>query len=129
MLFRSVMDEYGGAAGIVTLEDLVEEIVGEVVDEHDRVETRVTRLRHGEWVVSALLRLDEVEDATGLEIPSEDQYDTIAGLIADHLERVPARGDEVEIGPVVLRVLRMDGRRVDRVLISPAPPADPEEAS
>ena len=120
-----VVDEFGGAAGIVTMEDLVEEIVGEVADEHDRPEWRAHRLSDGSWIVSALLRPDEVQAATGLPIPDEDDYETLAGLLADRLARVPRMGDEVDAGEVALRVVRMDGRRVDRVRVAIRPDGAP----
>ncbi|MDF1602551.1 hemolysin family protein [Nocardioides sp. YIM 152315] len=128
-----VMDEYGGFAGIVTLEDVVEEIVGDISDEHDRLSARARRLRDGSWSLSGLLRPDEVEDATGVELPDHEDYDTIAGLVLRTLGRVPAVGDVAEIvvpdrseSPdadhyetrerlAVLTVERMEGLRIDRL--------------
>jgi CBS domain containing-hemolysin-like protein len=109
-----VIDEYGGTAGIVTLEDLVEELVGEVEDEHDPPLARVRRTRDGGYVVSGLLRPDEVR-TLGVPVPDDDDYDTIAGFLADRLDRLPERGDEVDAGDWRLEVVRMDGLRVDRV--------------
>ena len=120
-----VIDEYGGGDGIVTIEDLIEEIVGEVADEHDLPQARAQQLNDGAWVISAMLRPDEAEAITDLVIPESEEYETLAGLIADALGRVPALGDEVDVDGVTLRVVRMDGRRVDRVRIS-ASPKDPE---
>ncbi len=85
-----VLDEYGGHAGIVTLEDVVEEIVGDISDEHDRLGSRARQRRDGSWIVSGLLRPDEVEDVTGIELPEDENYDTIAGLVLQVLGRVPA---------------------------------------
>lgn len=113
-----VLDEYGGAAGIVTMEDLVEEIVGEVADEHDRLEVQARRLPDGSWVLSALLRPDEAQAITGLAVPDEDDIETLAGLVAERLSRVPQVGDTVDAGAVRLTVVRMDGRRVDRVRVA-----------
>jgi len=126
-----VSDEYGGTAGVVTLEDVVEEIVGDIADEHDRIGARLRRRPDGSWIVSGLLRPDEVLDATGLALPEHEDYDTVAGLLVQALGRIPTRGDEVTIAlPVnhpedddedaveefaVLRVERMDGLRVDRI--------------
>ena len=76
-----VLDEYGGHAGIVTLEDVVEEIVGDISDEHDRLGNRRRRRRDGGWSLSGLLRPDEAEDITGVELPEHDDYDTVAGLV------------------------------------------------
>ena len=76
-----VLDEYGGHAGIVTLEDVVEEIVGDISDEHDRLGARIRQRRDGTWTLSGLLRPDEVEDATDVELPEDEDYDTVAGLV------------------------------------------------
>ena len=126
-----VSDEYGGTAGVVTLEDVVEEIVGDIADEHDRYGSRLRQRPDGSWIVSGLLRPDEVADRTGLELPEDEDYDTVAGLLVRELGRIPARGDRVVVPlPVVIpedddeepvqehalmRVERMDGLRVDRI--------------
>jgi CBS domain containing-hemolysin-like protein len=123
-----VIDEYGGGDGIVTIEDLIEEIVGEVADEHDLPQARAQQLNDGAWVISAMLRPDEAHAITNLNLPESEEYETLAGLIADALGRVPALGDEVNVDGVTLRVVRMEGRRVDRVRIS-ATPEDPELTS
>src|SRR5690348_2719952 len=142
-----VSDEYGGTAGVVTLEDVVEEIVGDIADEHDRSAARLRRRPDGSWIVSGLLRPDEVLDATGLALPEHEDYDTIAGLLVQHLGRIPRAGDAVDVAlpPVIpddddeepvlehahLRVVRMDGLRVDRIAIQlrPGPPPNPQDTS
>ena len=107
-----VVDEYGGTAGIVTLEDLVEEIVGDVRDEHDRLEASPIRpLGRDSWMVSGLLRADEVADATGFRMP-EGEYETLAGLVLDRLGRIPEVGDEVRVDGWRLTVMRMDRHRI-----------------
>ena len=107
-----VVDEYGGTAGIVTLEDLVEEIVGDVRDEHDSAEqAQVRTLGRGSWLVSGLLRDDEVADATGFVMPPGD-YETLAGLVLSRLGRIPDVGDDVEIDGWRLTVMRRDRNRV-----------------
>ncbi len=113
-----VVDEYGGTAGVVTLEDLVEEIVGEVLDEHDRSRAGIVRVGDG-IVFPAELRPDEVRDRTGIRVPAGDAYDTVGGLIMSMLERIPAVGDAIELEDGTLTVQRMDGRRVDRVRFVP----------
>ena len=98
-----VVDEYGGTAGIVTLEDVLEEIVGEIDDEHDPLPARLTRPRRaGEWVVPGTLHPDEVLDQTGLELP-EGEYETVAGFVLDRLGRIPDVGDSVRARRVVDR--------------------------
>ncbi len=107
-----VVDEYGGTAGIVSLEDVVEEIIGDVRDEHDRREAAAVRgADGGGWFVSGLLRADELEEATGFAMPEGD-YETVAGLVLDRLGRIPTRGDAIETGDWSLTVTRMDRHRI-----------------
>ncbi|MGQ7310418.1 hemolysin family protein [Microbacterium arabinogalactanolyticum] len=122
-----VVDEYGGTAGIVTLEDLIEEIVGEVFDEHDRSRAGIVR-RVDSITFPGELRPDELLARTGIEVPEGEVYDTIGGYMMSLLERVPALGDEVRIGSGTLTVVRMDGRRVDRIryIADPATETDRE---
>ncbi|WP_406249667.1 hemolysin family protein [Microbacterium sp. M] len=124
-----VVDEYGGTAGVVTLEDLVEEIVGEVSDEHDRTRAGIVRGR-GSITFPGELRPDELRSRTGVHVPEGEVYDTVAGYVMSVLERVPAAGDEVTLDSGVLEVVRMDGRRVDRLRYTPTPvDVAPEEVS
>ncbi|HEY3260949.1 MAG TPA: hemolysin family protein [Pseudonocardiaceae bacterium] len=121
-----VVDEYGGTAGIVTLEDLVEEIVGDVRDEHDRLEASPIRpLGRDSWMVSGLLRADEVADPTGFPMP-EGEYETMAGLVLERLGRIPDVGDEVRVDGWRLTVMRMDRHRIAELrLAKVADTADP----
>ncbi|MBY6410150.1 HlyC/CorC family transporter [Rhodococcus sp. BP-252] len=124
-----VVDEYGGTAGMVTMEDLIEEILGDVHDEHDEPEIDVQRFGDG-WLCSGLLRIDEVAAATGYQAP-EGEYETIGGLVLSELGRIPTAGDKVVLprlasddpadsnGGWVARVTRMDGRRIDRIMLQP----------
>jgi len=123
-----VADEYGGTAGIVTLEDLVEEIVGEVADEHDRAAAGVVGTAE-QMSFPADLRPDEVREQTGVEIPEDDAYDTAAGYVLHALGRIPEAGDEVELPDGgTLRVMRMEGRRIARLRYTSPPPASDAEA-
>jgi CBS domain containing-hemolysin-like protein len=107
-----VVDEYGGTAGLVTLEDVVEEIVGDVRDEHDRGEAPPVRsLGKDSWLVSGLLRDDEVAEATGFVMPAGD-YETLAGLVLARLGRIPDVGDEIRVDGWRVTVMRMDKHRV-----------------
>jgi CBS domain containing-hemolysin-like protein len=137
-----VLDEYGGHAGIVTLEDVVEEIVGDISDEHDRRGDQARERRDGTWSLSGLLRPDEVEDITGVTLPEDENYDTIAGLVLQVLGRVPVTGDVAEVvvpdrsdpdDPrerlATLTVLHMDGLRIDRVSLRLLDRPDPEESA
>jgi CBS domain containing-hemolysin-like protein len=102
-----VVDEYGGFAGIITLEDIAEELVGPIRDEDDLPEPAPVRQDDGAWVVPARWRIDEVADATGVELPENGGYDTISGLIMARLGRVAEVGDEIVVG--LPPVLDLDG--------------------
>jgi CBS domain containing-hemolysin-like protein len=139
-----VLDEYGGHAGIVTLEDVIEEIVGDIADEHDRLGDQAQRRRDGSWLISGLLRPDEVEDLTGVALPESEDYDTVAGLVLQVLGRVPSSGDIAEVPVpdpvpddddrprerlVTLTVEHMDGLRIDRLTLRILEPDRPEETA
>lgn len=131
MQMAVVVDEYGGTDGVVTLEDLVEEIVGDIADEHDRLSARSRRRSDGTWALSGLLRPDEVAEQTGIRLPESEDYETIAGLVHAELGRIAERGDHVELAVpgsddaeqnrtlvVRLAVERMQGRRIDRIVMT-----------
>jgi putative hemolysin len=115
-----VVDEYGGTAGLVTLEDLIEELVGEIVDEFDNDDPLLEPLPNGDWRVSARLSLDEVNELLRLDLPEGD-WDTLAGLVFNALGHVPNEGEAVEIEGHRLRAERVDGRRIERIRITRAP--------
>ncbi len=115
-----VVDEYGGTAGLVTLEDVVEELVGEVADEHDRRRASTFRTAGGAWILPGLLRPDEILEITQIPIPESPSYDTVGGFVMARLGRIARVGDAVTEGNVTITVERMDGRRVDRVRVEEA---------
>jgi CBS domain containing-hemolysin-like protein len=134
-----VVDEYGGTAGIVTLEDVVEEIVGEIADEHDALGSRARKRRDGTWSLSGLLRPDEVASVTQIALPEHEDYDTVAGLLLQTLGRMPEPGDQVVVPlstrldeegeplppeEAVITVERLDGLRIDRLALASRPAAD-----
>lgn len=130
-----VIDEFGSVDGVVTLEDLVEEITGELDDEHDQP-SAPRELTTGTWELSGLLRIDEVRDTIGLSLPESDDYDTLAGLVLFRLERMAEPGDEVELDgydrehrtrPVTLGVVDLEGVRIDTVRVSVGDPVEPDE--
>lgn len=118
-----VLDEYGGTAGIVTLEDLVEELIGDIKDEYDEDSVETTRLRSGDVEVDGLLNLDDFADETGVELP-DGPYETVAGFVAAQLGRVPAVGDEGGVDGYKVTVTEMDGRRVARVRVHRVRPTE-----
>lgn len=113
-----VVDEYGGTAGVATLEDLVEELIGEVADEHDR--SRAGIVRRGRAIsFPGMLRPDELRESTDLIVPEDGTYETVAGYVMSELGRLPVVGDTVLIENGELTVDRLDGRRIDRLRFTP----------
>ena len=113
-----VVDEYGGTAGVATLEDLVEELIGDVADEHDRRTPGVVH-RGSSVTFPGLQRPDEVRDAFGLDVPEGSAYETVGGFVMARLGRLPTTGDTVEVDGGRLEVVRMEGRRIDRLRFVP----------
>jgi len=121
-----VVDEYGGTAGVATLEDLVEELVGEVSDEHDRAIVDVVRSR--DWLTfPGILRPDELRDRAGVTVPDDGPWETVGGYLMAELGRLPLVADTIEIAEGTFRIERLDGRRIDRVRFTPRP-LEPAEA-
>ncbi|MDR3202276.1 MAG: hemolysin family protein [Bifidobacteriaceae bacterium] len=116
-----VVDEYGGTSGLLTLEDVVEEIVGDVADEHDRRRAGARRTRDGSWRAPGQMRPDELRGLAGIALPESAAYETLGGLVMAALGRIPVAGDQVEVPGGRLRVEAMDGRRVTALRIWPAP--------
>ena len=116
----AVVDEYGDLEGVVSIEDIVEEIVGEIVDEDDRP-SELRRLRGGRVIVAAELPLSDLQ-AQGIDLRSQHST-SVGGLVQERLGAVPARGDTTRVDDYELRVLSVDGRRIRRVLLTPLEPA------
>lgn len=112
-----VVDEFGGFAGVISLEDLAEELVGEIHDEDDRVAEMIEKVGD-DWRVPGRMRLDEVEDVTGVELPADDSYDTVSGLVLHQLGRVAEAGDEIEMNGVRLVVTTVARNVPDSVVLS-----------
>ncbi|TDI13609.1 MAG: CBS domain-containing protein [Acidobacteria bacterium] len=113
-----VLDEHGGTAGVVTLEDLVEEVVGEVEDEFDTARRRPERLADGRWRLRGDMPLVEVQERFGMDLPAEEAH-TLGGLVMELLGRVALTGDVAEVQGYRLEVDGMTGHRIDMVLITP----------
>ncbi|WP_448615593.1 hemolysin family protein [Modestobacter sp. URMC 112] len=122
--FAIVVDEYGGTDGIVTLEDLIEEVIGEIYDEYDEDARTDDEPAGGPHEVDGLLNLDDFAEATGLRLP-EGPYETVAGYVLADLGRLPEVGDTVTVEGREVRVLELDGRRIARLSVSP--PVEAEE--
>jgi putative hemolysin len=123
-----VVDEYGQIAGIITLEDVLEELVGEIKDEHDSgEEPAIMQREDGSWLVDGLTPYDQVSrripDLPPIPAAEAGEYTTLAGLILTRLNAIPVVGNTVTAGPYVLEVIDMDERRIDKVLVRPLNPA------
>jgi putative hemolysin len=112
-----VTDEYGSTAGLVTLEDLLEELVGDISDEYDRVQSEVEKVGDGQFRISGRLSIDRLNELAGAQMP-DDGWDTVAGLVLALLGAVPEPGATVRQDGVVLTVERMSGRRIAEVLVT-----------
>jgi putative hemolysin len=116
-----VVDEYGGTAGIVTIEDMLEEIVGEIEDEYDREEPTVEKVDDTEVIVDARVSIDDLNELLGLNIEGED-FDTVGGFVYHELGRMALAGDEVQSDGLRLKVLSVIGRRIKKIRVTKEPP-------
>jgi putative hemolysin len=121
-----VEDEYGGTAGIVTLEDLVEELIGDIKDEYDLVQRPEAARSFGVTTVDGLLNIEDFAEETGIALP-EGPYETVAGFVVSRLGEVPGLGDEVIVDAHRFEVTELDGRRIARVRVTPVPVAVPDD--
>jgi putative hemolysin len=123
-----IVDEYGGAAGILTLEDLLEEIVGEIEEEHGAGEELVRVISPRALSASARAPVAELNERFGLRLPESGEYATIGGLVVERLGHIPRPGEQLKAGEATLTVVRADARAVREILITPAQPLDAEQA-
>ncbi len=129
-----VVDEYGGVAGLITIEDVLEQIVGDIEDEYDfdEAEDNILAIRDGahgaKWRVKALTEIAQFNDALGVDFPDED-VDTIGGLVANHLSRVPRKGDVFDVEHLRFEVLRADARQVHVLLVEKLPEPEADEVA
>lgn len=122
-----VIDEHGGVSGLITLEDALEELVGEIRDETDKEEPHITSKKPKEWMVLGKSDIEEVNEKTGMQIPENGDYDTFSGFILDRIGRIPEEDESFTIDGFKVVVVEMEGNRIKRFLVqatSPAPPAD-----
>jgi CBS domain containing-hemolysin-like protein len=123
-----VIDEYGGPAGVVTLEDIVEELVGEIEDEYDpTARGDHVEIESGVWSIAASSRPDEIERVTGFDLPDGD-YDTVAGLVLECLERIPVVGDSFVVDGILIEVVEIDGFAIQRLLVRVDPTTTSDES-
>ncbi len=127
-----VVDEYGSVAGIITMEDLIEEIVGNIYDEFDDVEEEeITKLDDGKWSISGDSLIDDVNEETGLDIPTSEDYDTVGGFVMSNLSTIPEDGMEFDIttGDLHIHVLKVEDKRIQRVIVEKTvtPPSEEQD--
>jgi putative hemolysin len=121
-----VVDEYGAVAGLVTIEDLIEEIVGEIRDEYD-TETPVQQIRDGAMLIDASLAVRDLNEDYGFDIPESNEYDTIGGFLISNLQRIPTVGDSYRTETTKFMIVNMKGRRVLKIKAEPIPPDEASE--
>ena len=118
-----VLDEYGGTAGLVTIEDILEELVGEIADEYEAPEPEsIVRISPTVAEVDARVHIDELNEALGIELPEDEDYDTVGGFMFARMGKIPAAGEELACGNVRLRVVQSEERRINRLRVEIASP-------
>ena len=112
-----VVDEHGGVSGLITLEDALEEIVGEIIDETDKVEPLIVKLKQNEWRVLGKSEIDDVNEQLKMDIPDTKEYDTFSGYILDQIGRIPREKEDITLGDYVVTVHQMDGTRIKEFIV------------
>ena len=112
-----VLDEYGGTSGMITVEDIIEEIFGEIEDEHDSIELIDEKVEEGIYKFSARLEIDHINDTYNLEIPKEESYETLGGFILEHTESIPEKEALVKIGDFEIQVTKVSGAKIEEVVL------------
>ena len=113
----AVVDEFGGTSGIITIEDIIEEIFGEIDDEYDHDDLIEKKLRDHEYIFSARLEIDYINEQFGLDLPEAEDYETLGGLMLSHFESIPQKGEEITIGPLTFRILQVSEKRIETVQV------------
>ena len=124
-----IVDEHGGVSGLITLEDALEEIVGEIIDETDTVEPHIIKTRPNEWRVLGKSEIDEVNDTIKMDIPDSREYDTFSGYVLDQIGRIPQEKEEIPLGNFLITVKEMDGNRISEYIVRQTEVEPPKEAS
>ena len=124
-----IVDEHGGVSGLITLEDALEEIVGEIIDETDTVERHIVETRPNEWRVLGKSEIDKVNEIIKMNIPDSREYDTFSGYVLDQIGRIPQEKEEIPLGQFLITVKEMDGNRIREYIVRQTEVETPKEAS
>jgi len=122
-----VVDEHGGVSGLITLEDALEEIVGEIIDETDKFEPHIVKINPNEWRVLGKSEIDEVNEIIQMEIPDSREYDTFSGYVLDQIGRIPREKEDITLGKFSVTVNAMDGNRIKEYIVRQEKVGKPEE--
>ena len=110
-----VIDEFGGTSGLLTIEDIIEEIFGEIHDEYDLIDYEETQISENEYVFSGRHKIDYLNEKYNLKLPESDDYETLSGLIVNHRESIPKQNEQVKVGSFILQTLKVNHTRVETV--------------